>query len=229
VAVPAATTTTLNPLVPLAVSLVSIGLSIATLWLSRLAPPKLQARMATRVELTANPLSPADPALIVRVVIHNSGAQPAFVSEIAAGLRRAGAHRQTVLFQSLVEKHDEEIGFGKEPASPRLSPFATFAVGAGQTVVKSVLLRIRTPGELSAFPLGPHELSCHLLVDGTGGGWIDAPRVEIDIEQADLDALKTITVTPLPDGRSFVKWFTQSKPVMGVGRELEKLARERAR
>jgi hypothetical protein len=57
--------------------------------------------------------------------------------------------------------------------------------------------------------------------------WVKTP--DVVVEETDLACFAGIKVTPLPDGRNYIDWFTQSKAIRQVEGALNELAQEMRR
>ena len=185
--------------------------------------------LASRVELTTNPMSPGAraPALIVTIVAYNAGASAAFIHDISATfcpLSQNGS--PAIVFRSLFEILRSEISLGATLAPPSLATFQSFSIGPSSQVVKSILLVPLDAESFVAFRPGPAEITARVLVNNEGLVWAKTSGAIIDVEQSDLDVLGQITATPQLDGRNYINWFTQSKAARGIERALKDLQRD---
>lgn len=207
---------------PIVISFAALGISGFTLWTTHLKGPSLNVAPAGRLTLTSDPRSEgaSRPAIIVPFLVTNSGAQQAYVLDVAVEVE---ANDEREIFRSLFEQNEDKMNLGEELSPLDLSPFHSFVVGPGETVLKRVFLILMD--DHSAFTFRPGKLFVVPLTRTAHAPqrWERWDTLEVQLDQEDRQALDSTVTRQMPDGSRAVKLMMRTKPTVPARNALKKL------
>ena len=194
---------------PIVISLFALLFAAFTLWSTRLAGPSLKLVPASRVTSTADYRSEGArrPAIIVPVMITNSGARSGYVTDVALEVDARGRKE---IFRSLFEQLDDKVNLGTTLTQPEFSPFQAFSVGPGETVVKDVFFILLNQQSDFSLEVGPLSITPLTQTVHKPTTWRTWDELTLNVLQVDRAALDSAQSTPNPDGGRLVKLVFQS-------------------
>ena len=192
------------------ISIIAIIISAITYWNDTLKSFKLTVFDAGRVELTINPYKAPnrEPALMVELIFFNEGARSGVVQDVA--LKVEFPNGEDILFRSMVIATDRTLQFGKELESPKLESFVGFTIPGQNSVFRKIMFVLDKPNNFKDFPLGRYNTEI-FAISSSSQEWQSHGSFGFLIEESDLKQLAKNVFTLQPDGRYFLKWYTQSK------------------
>ena len=187
---------------PIVISLFALLFAAFTLWSTRLAGPSLKLVPASRVTSTADYRSEGArrPAIIVPVMITNSGARSGYVTDVALEVDGHNARGRKEIFRSLFEQLDDKVNLGTTLTQPEFSPFQAFSVGPGETVVKDVFFILLNQQSDFSLEVGPLSITPLTQTVHKPTTWRTWDELTLNVLQVDRAALDSAQSTPNPDG-----------------------------
>ncbi|NQT97456.1 MAG: hypothetical protein HQ562_06915 [Candidatus Marinimicrobia bacterium] len=191
-------------------SSVAILLSVITYWNNTLKPFNLALFDVGRVELTVNPYKAPnrEPALLVELIFLNKGAKSGVVQDAALKLKFPNG--EDILFRSIVISTDRTLQFSKDLAPPKLESFIGFNIPGRSSVHKHIMFVPDKPIQYELLPQGRFIVEI-FAISGGDQEWKSYGSFAFSVDKNDLEVLEKIVFTQQPDGRYFLKWYTQSK------------------
>lgn len=197
-------------IVAILLSSIAISLSLVTYWNDTLKPFKLDLFDAGRVELTVNPYKAPnmEPAILVELIFINKGAKTGFVQDAALKLKFPNG--EDYLFRSIVVSTDRTLQFGENLEPPKLESFVGFNIPGRNSVYKHIMFVPDKPIQTDLYPAGIYNVEI-FAISGGKKDWKSFGSFSFSVDNNDLEILSKMAFTKEPDGRYFIKWYTQSK------------------
>ena len=207
------------------IALIALLVSALALWKTHLAGFSLEVINTGRVNLAYIPLTldKKYPALGLQLLFTNKGAKTGYVNDVAVSLQKEG-QQQPILFSSVYEKIGDMPNPTELTPLPRLGPFTSFPIKAGDTVAKLIFFTAADPKSL-AFEKATYILTPRTTDTSTQTQWKDWKSVTVDVDETDLQVLNVTSFTPTADGRQAGTWAIRSKPTKQAENLLQALAK----
>jgi len=198
---------------PIVISFISFGMSVFTLWDTKLAPFSLNVISTGRVTLTANPQSPGaqQSAIAIQLLFSNSGARPGYIDDVALIIRKLKGLDRPMVLRSLFEDTDPTLNFTKDLPPPKFSAFTSFCLRPGETVAKTIFFVPMKGTDRFVIEKGIYSVTPCTTVVGTDSEWVLWKSKDVDVDDDDMTALHRIVATPEAGGAQFVKLMLRSK------------------
>jgi hypothetical protein len=215
---------------PIIISVISLLLSLFTLWVTRYSKFKLEVVSTSRIELTKNPqsLGGKHPAIILQLLFTNKGARIGYVNDIAVSLEKVDSSDQPIVFRSLFEQIEDALNLTDQLPPPSLRAFSSFPIKANETIAKKIWFVPSEVDEEVTFEVANYIITPYTS-DTTSKEWNGWKDISAEINKNDLQEINKTVVTPTPGGGQFVKLMIHSKPTQKAEKQLDSLAAKLAK
>jgi hypothetical protein len=206
----------------LVVSILALGVSLATLYRTQFRRFRLEVRTTGRASISKNPFSInlAEGAVSVELILANLGMLSGVVENL--GLVIVDPKGQRFKFRAHLIIKDRKLQLGKELAPPEWETFAAFRLGKEETVTRNVFFAPTPSAANFAFSEGVHRLEIWVWESRTKH-WRQPVKLSVSIDSDALSVLASIVQTKQPDGRTFINWKTHDIPSVESEKRIEEL------